>query len=303
MLSVNPVINSSYSNKNKIYFYNQTNFTGRLPDKVYTEIRDIPGLKCAFCDKDMLTNEQIKIFIKSFAAASKNALENRTMEPFWNTEAFNFLKQLSAKTPQKSISAILNSPENAEKIKKLDPQFQFEVTQTALKAEAVTVKAPKVLQKLDKFYNNFSDETKEVINLLEIYSLKYPQNTFAEIFNKPEVQKYHSKLYELYLNQNSLQKRTVFKQLRDLFPELSTKEIRALQNTNSNVLSILNNEYCKPHIKKLLVEDLYKNFASQSSNKDIEPKIMHIIKDLPYNVSPEDKFVNECVKTKVLIST
>ena len=70
MLSVNPVINSSYSNKNKIYFYNQTNFTGRLPDKVYTEIRDIPGLKCAFCDKDMLTNEQIKIFIKSFAAAS-----------------------------------------------------------------------------------------------------------------------------------------------------------------------------------------------------------------------------------------
>lgn len=146
MLSVNPVINSSYSNKNKIYFYNQTNFTGRLPDKVYTEIRDIPGLKCAFCDKDMLTNEQIKIFIKSFAAASKNALENRTMEPFWNTEAFNFLKQLSAKTPQKSISAILNSPENAEKIKKLDPQFQFEVTQTALKAEAVTVKAPKVLQ-------------------------------------------------------------------------------------------------------------------------------------------------------------
>lgn len=298
MLSVNPVINSSYSNKNKIYFYNQTNFTGRLPDKVYTEIRDIPGLKCAFCDKDMLTNEQIKIFIKSFAAASKNALENRTMEPFWNTEAFNFLKQLSAKTPQKSISAILNSPENAEKIKKLDPQFQFEVTQTALKAEAVTVKAPKVLQKLDKFYNNFSDETKEVINLLEIYSLKYPQNTFAEIFNKPEVQKYHSKLYELYLNQNSLQKRTVFKQLRDLSPELSTKEIRALQNTNSNVLSILNNEYCKPHIKKLLVEDLYKNFASQSSNKDIESKIMHIIKDLPYNVSPEDKFVNECVKNK-----
>lgn len=133
---------------------------------------------------------------------------------------------------------------------------------------------------------------------MEIYSLKYPQNTFAEIFNKPEVQKYHSKLYELYLNQNSLQKRTVFKQLRDLSPELSTKEIRALQNTNSNVLSILNNEYCKPHIKKLLVEDLYKNFASQSSNKDIEPKIMHIIKDLPYNVSPEDKFVNECVKNK-----
>lgn len=298
MLSVNPVINSSYNNKNKIYLYNQPNFTGRLPNKVYTEIRDIPGLRCAFCDKEMLTNEQVKIFLKSFAAAAKNALENKTMEPFWNTEAFDFLNRLSAKMPQKSISAILNIPENAEKIKSLNPQFQFEVTQAALTAEKVTVKAPKVMQKFDKFYNNFSDDTKEVINMLEIYSLKYPQNTFAEIFNKPEVQKYHSKLYELYLTQNSMQKRTVFKQLRDLSPELSSKDIRALQNTNSNVLSILNNEYYKPHIKKLLVEDLYNNFAEQSSNKDIRPKLMSIIKDLPYTVSSEDKFVNDCVKNK-----
>lgn len=298
MLSVNPVINSSYNNKNKIYLYNQPNFTGRLPNKVYTEIRDIPGLRCAFCDKEMLTNEQVKLFLKSFAAAAKNALENKTMEPFWNTEAFDFLNRLSAKMLQKSISAILNVPENAEKIKNLNPQFQFEVTQAALTAEKVTVKAPKVMQKFDKFYNNFSDDTKEVINMLEIYSLKYPQNTFAEIFNKPEVQKYHSKLYELYLKQNSMQKRTVFKRLRDLSPELSSKDIRALQNTNSNVLSILNNEYYKPHIKKLLVEDLYNNFAEQSSNKDIRPKLMSIIKDLPYTVSPEDKFVNDCVKNK-----
>lgn len=82
MLSVNPVINSSYNNKNKIYLYNQPNFTGRLPNKVYTEIRDIPGLRCAFCDKEMLTNEQVKIFLKSFAAAAKNALEIKQWNHF-----------------------------------------------------------------------------------------------------------------------------------------------------------------------------------------------------------------------------
>ncbi|CDE88180.1 TPA: HNH endonuclease [Candidatus Gastranaerophilales bacterium HUM_20] len=298
MLTINPVINSSYYNKHKACAENKQTFTGRLPDRVFSEIRDIPKLGCAFCECDMLTNEQVKVFLKSFVASAKNALNNKALEPFVNTEAYNIVKELSGKYPGKSVHEVLSIPENTQIIKKLTPHQQLDVTRIALASDKVSVKAPKVMQKLDKYFENFSDETKQVINLMEIYSIKYPQNTFAEIFNKPEVVKYHSKLYELYINQNSLQKRNIFKQLRDLSPELSAKDIKALQNTNSNVLSILNNEYCKPHIKKLLVEDMYKNFASQSSNKDIEPKIMNIIKELPYSVSPEDKFVNDCVKNK-----
>ena len=238
MLTINPVINSSYYNKNKAFAENKQTFTGRLPDRVFSEIRDIPKLGCAFCECDMLTNEQVKVFLKSFVAGAKNALNNKALEPFVNTEAYNIVKELSGKYPGKSVHEVLSIPENTQKIKKLTPHQQLDVTRIALASDKVSVKAPKVMQKLDKYFENFSDETKQVINLMEIYSIKYPQNTFAEIFNKPEIVKYHSKLYELYINQNSLQKRNIFKQLRDLAPELSAKDIRALQNTNSNVLSL-----------------------------------------------------------------
>ena len=63
MITINPVAN----NQN----YKNLSFGIFLPKKVFTDIRDIPRMKCGCCGDDMFTSDETKVFINSFAAFGK----------------------------------------------------------------------------------------------------------------------------------------------------------------------------------------------------------------------------------------
>lgn len=269
--------NNSYTNKNMKV---NPSFGYRLPKNPVTDIRDISHLHCACCGHDTLRTSDILGILKTFTAGSKRALENSLLQPYKDTDAFKFLKELSTAFPKMSISNIVKTPEGLSKIKTFQNDTQFEISKIALLSESITVKAPVVMKRLQHYYELFNDYNREILCTLNNYSLKYPNKTFAEIFKMPEVIKYHSKQFDKNQKSEMKQRIAIFKGLRNLYPKMTAQEIREIQSVNSKALVVINNEYYKPHIKKLLVEELYKDYSSKLQD-NLKPEIMNYVSRIP----------------------
>lgn len=288
----------TYNNYNANYrLKNQPSFGYNLPKLSVSDIRDVSNLTCGCCGDKMMNTKHLSNFIKSFIPGAKRALENDLLSRFKDSEGYAYLKHLADVEPRKSIRTLMASAEAREKYYKLSQRTQLEVNEIALYTDSITVRAPRVIQKFEKYYDHFSKGTKDILDMMEIYSLKYPNNTFAEIFNKPEVAKYHQDLYEIAKKQSVHRKIEVFKKLAAI-KGLSPEDIKLIQKANSDALTILNWEFYQPHIKKALVEDLYKDLISKSSNKSLEKEIMPLIKNFPYDTPYADNFITKCVRER-----
>lgn len=290
MLTINPVVN----NRNN----SQMNFGYGLPKKVFWDIRDIPKMKCGCCDGDMLTSDEMKKVLSGFVAGSKRALENTALKRFEGTEAFSFIKSLSEIQPKQTIRALISQVENQVKISSLDSHARLDINHIALIADGISVKAPRVVQKLEKYREFFSKEHQEIFEIMDTYALRYPKNTFAEIFNKPEVAAYHSELLELAKKENSLHRIEVFKCLNEFGKKLPPKDSRALKQANTDTMTVLNTEFFQPHIKKELVSDIYKSFIANAESRISKKKLFAIVDKLPTESYGADGFITAAVRNK-----
>ena len=291
MITINPVAN----NQN----YKNLSFGIFLPKKVFTDIRDIPRMKCGCCGDDMFTSDETKVFINSFAAGSKRALENSAMDRFRSTPAFEFLKSLSEIRPKDTIAKLLSVDENKAKLKTLGDRTRLDVNMMSLISEGITVKAPRFMQKLEKYRPHFGAEDAEILNLMDVYALKYPKKTFAEIFNMPEVIEYHREIAALDKKQAAAKKIEVFKQLREFGQQkLLPADRKALQDTNTKAMSILNYEFFEADIKKGLIDDLYKDFARGAKTHFWRKNLMKIVDELPVTGRTPDSFIVHCAESK-----
>lgn len=298
MLTINLPKNNYYCKKE--YDCNRTPYNPvfgyRLPKRPVYEIKDISKLNCGCCGNDMLTSDEIKSFLSGFAASSKRALEHSLIRPFKESEAYEFLKQLSQIQPKKTICELISMPENELKISTLDQRTKLSINHIAVLSEGITVKAPRVMQKLNKYYEYFSQEDKEILDLMELYSIKYPKSTFAEIFQKPEVMDYHKNLSELAKQQIITQRTDCFKKLRSVFKFIPKKDLAVFQEVNTEVIKNLNKGY-KPDIKKAVIEELYHEFfKAHPQSLKVKRKINSVIKEFPYQSFSVDNFISDCAE-------
>lgn len=293
MLTINPFSNNLY-----IVRDNRQSFGYRVPEKPVSDFREIKKMNCACCGHDTYTPSEIDSFVKTFAAGSKRALENSLMDKYRNTPAYDFLKSLSVKEPKKTVRELIISQEAQRKLKSMDYSVQIMTGEIAALADKITVKAPRVVQKLEKFYDFLDKEDKEIFDLMVVYAEKYPKKTFAEIFSMPEIAQKHTELSELYKKQARTQRIEVFKRVRELSKDWPAQDAKKILVVNNDALKILLNEYYKPHVKKACVEELYNDFLKSCSKKRIRKKLFDILKDIPYETSPADDFVAGCAAQK-----
>lgn len=286
MLIITPLTNN---------YPNRINFGYGLPNKIFSDIRDIPRMKCGCCGKDTLDKHEIKHFLNSFHAGSKRALENTALSNYADTEAFSFIKLLSEVQPKETIRNLISVQENKSKIKSLSPRTQLDINMIALISDGISVKAPRVMKKLEKFRHFFGAEDNAILELMDVYALKYPKKTFAEIFNLTEVAKYHREIHDLNTKTASTQRINVFKRLKEFSQTLTPEDAKTLQKTNSNVITVLNQDFIQPHLKKGLVEDLYESFMKNARGKISKRKLRNIIKEFPYTGMTPDRFITENV--------
>lgn len=234
---------------------------------LFTDIKDLPKLKCACCGKDMFKADEIKTMLNSYQAGSKRALENNALAKFKDTEAFEFLSGLSKENPKATLRELVSNREGGAKMRDLHPRTQLDIMQMALIADGISVKAPRVIAKLSKYKDMFGEDLRAVYDTMEIYAEMYPKKTFAEIFNLPEVSERHKTLYAEAKAQTSKQKIDVFKRLRDFSETLPPKDRSRLQDANTQAIKILNNGMYEPKFVKALVSGIYENFLKSADTK------------------------------------
>lgn len=297
MLTINPI---HKTNTNYRFTANRcrTNFGYRLPKTAVSDIRDIKGMKCACCGHDVFTPQETDDYVKTFISGSKRALEHSRMDEYKGSPAFDFLKGLSQNEPKKTIRELLNSSLGKKKMQELNCSTQIKAGEIAAIADTITVKAPRVVQKLEKFYDFFSKEDKEILDLMMIYAEKYPKKTFAEIFAIPEIAEKHTEISQMYKKQASTQRIEIFKKLKEFSKDWPLNDVKNLRIANNDALKVMLNEYYKPDVKKACVDEIYNDFLKNCSKKRIRKKLFDILKDLPYQTPAADDFIAQCVNER-----
>lgn len=295
---------SYFSNNNKYKNIEDNNptFGQRLPKLPVETPRFIHKLPCGCCGEPMIAKDELPKLLKSFMAGSKRALENSIIADKYNgTPEYEFLQQLSAIEPKKPIRELISVPENKIKINTLPEKTQIGIKHIALLSDGITVKAPKVIQKLSKFYDRFSKSDRELFDMMEVYSIQFPKKTFAEIFNLPEIFSKHHKNSEAFAQQTLAQKTNTFKKVRDLISELPDKRtVEEFQKAHLEAVKVLNGKFYTPEIKKGLIEEIYNKFLKENpQNLKITRKLKSIARSFPYETARTDDFiVNSVINRK-----
>ena len=269
----------------------QTNFGYRLPENPVNDIKFIPNLTCAVCDEKMLSHEELNTFLDSFIPNSKQVLENPIMEQYKNTDAYTCLKAMSAKSPNKRLCALVQEADNRLIIEKQNPKTQKLIQTIVYLSNTMSVKSPQVIKKFEKIKKCIGTDANELLKIMEMYSIMYPNNTFSEIFQKPDVYNYHNKMKDINKKLHSQQIQKLFKQIDKLSKSLSDSDKEQLEEIKNQSLMILNNHNYKKSIRKELIISLYQDFEKTCSKKAAANKILNTVKALNFGNWYVDLFI------------
>lgn len=268
---------------NNLSVSQKQSFEGRLPKKVFFDIRDIPKLTCAKCGNELVSIPERDAFLDKFGAPAKKTLANPVFDDFRQFQAFRFLKNLSERHPRTSLSQIVKNKIVEHKILKFTDFDKKLIKEVIDISKDYTQKSPQVIKKLYPLRSNLPDEYKDLIDYMYMYSLLYPKNTFSEIFNKKEVWSYHDKLRTLQKEKFHHARDVAFNNLNKLcerLPESKKEEFNKLNIQANTIISY----YAYPSItKKIMLNDLYKDFFGKLEDKALAKKIQRQIEKLPYN--------------------
>lgn len=271
-------------------------FGYRLPNDTFEDIRDIPKLHCAICGEAMLTQDDLNEFLLGFRPNSKRALNSKAISQYKDTNAYIILKELSEKSPNKRLNKIVKEAEDKKIFEKLDKDTIKDIKKIVKISENLSIRAPQAIKRFEKIRPMLGKEKNEVLDMLEIYSLKYPDESFSEIIQRPEVFKYHYNLKEKNEKAISLKKIKTLKKIKELSDTMSISDKRKVQVANNNAIEKINNVYLKTDIKQFLIEDIYTNLVKECTDKKTARKILKESKKLPYKNDEANKLIVDCAK-------
>lgn len=259
------------------------NFEGRLPKKVFSDIRDIPRLTCAKCGNELISIPERDEFLDKFASVAKKTLAKPVFDDFRKFDAFRFLKNLSEKHPKTSLSQITKDKIVENKILRFNEFDKKLIKEVIDISKDFTQNSPQVIKKLYPLRAKLPDEYKDLIDYMYMYSLLYPKNTFSEIFNKKEVWSYHDKLRKLKKEHFVHSRQISFNNLNKLCEKLPESQKELFNQINNKAYSIISYPGYPSITKKIMLNDLYKSFLDGLENKALAKKILRQVEKLPYN--------------------
>ncbi len=272
-------------------------FEGRLPKKVFFDIRDIPKLTCAKCGNELISIPERDEFLDTFGAVAKKTLANPVFDDFRQFNAFKFLKNLSERHPRTSLSQIVKNKIVEHKILKFTDFDKKLIKEVIDISKDYTQKSPQVIKKLYPLRAKLPDEYKDLIDYMYMYSLLYPKNTFSEIFNKKEVWSYHDKLRTLQKEKFHHASEIAFNNLNKLCERLPESQREEFNKLNIQANTIISYQAYPSITKKIMLNDLYKDFWGRLEDKALAKKIQRQIEKLPYNNLSGSNLIIENLKS------
>ena len=255
---------------------NQPTFGYGLPRKVVSDIRDIPHLICPKCGDEMLSRQEVNSFISPVLEASSVNLQRPEFDKYRDTNVFRFLKNLSIKHPRKSIASITEDRKIQYKISKFNQDGQDTINEIIEISRHKTKNAPVVIKQLRTIKDKVPPEYQELLDYMEVYAMKYPDCTFNEIFNKPEVLEYHKRVNDFKQQQQHILQDKAFDKLDEIAKKLAPQDKETFINLNKTLkhnISSCSYRYYSTETRKKLMQYHYQDFLTKLDNKKFAAKV------------------------------
>lgn len=281
----------------------QPTFTARLPKGNFSDICHIPGITCAKCGHRMTSIPEQNNIINKMTEYAKKVLQRTEFDSYRGLPAFQFILDIVEKHPRTPLTTIIENKQNKEKIAQLDIPAQEMIEEMTTISKNFFQKSPQVIKVLYKYRDEMPDEYKDLLDYMKVYSLLYPKNTFSEIFSKKEVIEYHKQKQienQKKINKNNIQ---AFKKLDNLSKRLPEELQTEFLNLNNEAKNITNNRILPDTTKKMMLQELYKDFLNKVQDKKILLRIKNQVENIPYrNTTADDCIISLSNKsdTKIL---
>lgn len=269
----------------------QPTFGYGIPKKSFSDIRDIPGLTCAKCGHKMISLPERDKFIDSLLDGAKDCLQRPEFNEYRKSNPFRFLFNLAKKHPRTSLAKIVEDKKVQYKISRFGKFDQTEIREIVDVSKDFLKNAPQVMKKIYPLREKMPEDYKELLDYMELYSLKYPKSKFSEIFNKPEVIEYHNKLRLYRAEQFKIMKDFELGKLEKLGAKLTPEEKAVFQKLNNQANKIISQPFYPQKTKQIMLDILYKDFLNGLQNKKLAAKIKSQVGSLPFNENRGDNLI------------
>ena len=212
---ITPIINTQIFNINAQKKLLPT-FGSRLPNDVFESAKDIPHLRCAYCGKVMLTNQECQDIIESFRLTGNQLLKTNKLDEFKDKEIYGIIEKFVKNNPKQSLYKIMNNPVNKALMTTLNTIDEKDWDKIKKIAQNSYVNSEKFVKKLEKYSNLFNDDSKELFEVLKDYSKQYPDKTFSEILNQPKIINYHTRKHQCFQKETTEANTNVFENIEKL---------------------------------------------------------------------------------------
>lgn len=270
--------------------YNQ-NFGYRLPKGLFNDVRNIPNMRCVICNKKMLTSNEVERIVKSFGLSAVKTLKSPDFQMFKSTDIYAHLYELAKKHPAKPLTTLMEK--NKPSLHISNKLFST----IYLIADKQNLPAGVSIKKIKKYYNLISPQNQKIINELDKYAEKYPDLTFAEIFNKNRIYNYHLNKYITSIKNNRINSKKLMYRIRKTANRLPVQEEQEVLQILQKLNKILLNYYSKSdEATNYIIYSSFYTLAHTSMYKNTIDKIRKNAIKLPRKKRDIHAFVVHCVE-------
>ena len=165
-----------------------------------SDLREIPDLHCGCCGKTMIKNSKVNHFMEQkiyYPAAI--SLKRIKQEHYFNEskaspaekEAYAFLKTYASIYPKLTISEILSKRNVKMRRQQLKPEVSEACEDIRELTKLIAHNSKYMVNEISKLNPDFHKVEKKVFKELQWLSKKYPNLTFNDILNIPQIYNYH----------------------------------------------------------------------------------------------------------------
>ena len=266
---------------------NNINFTARLPQKIFKEVKDIPGMCCAKCRNKMLSTPELDTFMGNLAVDSRTTIKTHIEGNMENNHVANFLKSLSDQYPRTSFYEIVKKPDVQIRLAQELSDKERRFVESVIELSSADLKrAPIVVNKLKSLREHFPQMPKvysEVIDYLDFYATKHPDKTITEILTTPGIIARHRKASNFYYERFLTTFDKEFKALNKLGEKLSEEDKIRFDKLNKHASETWNAIYLPTETKSMHIEEIYDDFLNNLEDKKLAAKIKKQISHIPHN--------------------
>lgn len=262
--------------------------------KIYiNDLREIPDLPCGCCGKNMLQNSRVndffnrKIYFPASIALKEIKKENYYKEAKASKEmqdAYVYLKDYAAKSPKLTMTDILakRNVKDYRKKQSIPTSEAFDEFRELTKLIAHNSKY--MIEEITKLNPDFHKVEKRIFKELQRLAHTYPDETFYDILNKPDINRY-------YLKNLEQKQMMILQHVKEAAKDIDPKIKKTITKLTNRATQIFKDESPTILHKRGRVIAEFNNALNAHKDKPEIQKILEIINCLPDSKTDVDAFM------------